>query len=498
MAFNKENNKSFMHKSKIPLPIHPLPGNSKKILKKQNSENERRPLKTLQAQASNVPNQDIKKDDKKPVQKKYRLRKSRSLTPISRHVTLRTNRENLDWDYKVFKDDGNNSVIYISDDDDVEEIASSSENINYFSKNDFRNCLGIKNLKKTGTPTSGLFGSSQTKNIKKSLKRPHSRELLGQQCSAKKSRGEDDEKYKRRLKFNECSSEFLKSSDLSTSTYKDSLQREYESEIFTHLITKEKKWPKHLTTPNATRACILNWLLKVNGAGGNPATIQTATWYLDSVLEVGPVPIENLQLFATACFWIAQKIHGPVTAAHKLVKCSNHAFTTKYLLKAETLILINLKMPPQPVLPQEFVTYLSLWCSGNDPDLELAATFICMCGMILDMGLLDEYPSVIGAAAVRNAVVLLRKHDLLDKLETCPVFEEIEKKSNLYNVCAIQRKAVLLLASPLFEYKAPLELYNTSSQNIPLKILSEAKYLSMVDKRTKIDLSPKRNKIFQL
>ncbi|XP_038207481.1 uncharacterized protein LOC119829151 [Zerene cesonia] len=427
MAFNKENNKSFIVKSKIPLPVDPLPGISKKILKKQNSENERRPLKTLLAQASNVPSQDFRRDVKNVVQKKYKLRKSRSLTPNSRHVTVRSNQDNLDWDYKVFKDEGNSSVIYISD-DEVEEIAR-----------------------------------------------------------------EDEAKYKRRLKFNESSSDIVKSPDLSTSSYTDSLPREYESEIFTYLIIKEHKWPKHLTTPNATRACILNWLLKVNGAGGNPATIQTATWYLDSVLAVGPVPIEKLQLFATACFWIAQKIHGPVTTAHKLVKCSNHAFTTQYLLKAEALILKNLKMPPQPVLPQEFVTYLSLWCNDNDPDIELAATFICMCGMILDMGLLDEYPSVIGAAAVRNALILLRKHDLLEKLEMCPVFEDIEKKSNLYNVCAIQRKAVLMLSSPLFEYKAPLELYNSSPQNVPVKILLEAKYLSMVDKRSKIDYVPKRS-----
>ncbi|CAG4955389.1 unnamed protein product [Colias eurytheme] len=465
MASNKENDTKFILKSKIPLALDPLTGISKKI--KQKSENERRPLNTLHAQASNVPNQDIKRDANKPVEKKYTLRRSKSLTLISRHVTVRDNQKDLNSNFDVFKDDLNNNVIYIADsDDDVDEIAGSSENIKYFSKNDFRNCLGINNLKKTSTPASpSLFGSSQTKNIKKSPKRLHSIELPGRlQCPAK--------------------------SELSIRTYKDSFPPEYAKEIFTYLITKEKKWPKHFTTPNTTRACILNWLLKVNGAGGNPATIQTATWYLDSVLAVGQVPVKNLHVFATACFWIAQKIHGPETTSHELVKCSNHAFTTKHLLKAETMILKNLKMPSQPVLPQEFVTYLSLWCSGDDPDIELAATFICMCGMILDMGMLDEYPSVIGAAAVRNAVILLRKQDIFLKLETCPVFEEIEKQSNFYNVCAIQRKAVLLLASPTFAYKEPLKLYN-NSQNIPSKILSEVKYLSMVDKRTNIDYIPK-------
>ncbi|XP_045510157.1 uncharacterized protein LOC123705438 [Colias croceus] len=479
MASNKENDKRFILKSKIPLPVNPLPGiDYKKILIKKNSKNERRPLKTLQAQASNVPNQNIKREyANKPVQKKYTLRKSRSLTLISSHATVGVKQEKLDCDYNVFKDDLNHSDIYIRA-DDVDEAASISDNTIYYSKKDLRKCFV-----KTSTPAiPSLFGSSQTKNIKKSPKLPHSRELLGSL---------------QRLNFKERSSEFGKSSYLSISTYKDSFPREYESDIFTYLITKEKKWPKHVTTPNATRACLLNWLLKINGAGGNPATIQTAIWYFDSVLALAQVSSNYIQVYATACFWIAQKIHGPVTTSHELVKCLDHAVTTKYLLKAEKLILKHLKMPSQPVLPQEFITYLSLWCSGNDPDIELAATFICMCGMILDMGLLDEYPSVIGAAAVRNAVILLRKRDLLITLETCPEFEEIEKKSNFYNVCAIQRKAVLLLASD--NYKEPLEVYNNSSQNIPLKILLEVEYLSMVEKRTKkIDFIPKSNKIFEL
>lgn len=82
-----------------------------------------------------------------------------------------------------------------------------------------------------------------------------------------------------------------------------------------------------------------NRIYPLQGAEGNPSTIQTACWYLDSILGIVHVQLDKLQLTAAACYWIAQKFHGPVTPASKLVKCANKAFTADKLLSAEKAIL---------------------------------------------------------------------------------------------------------------------------------------------------------------
>lgn len=70
--------------------------------------------------------------------------------------------------------------------------------------------------------------------------------------------------------------------------------------------------------------------------------IQTAQWYLDAILTVSQVQINSLQLVAAACFWIAQKIHGPAFSARRLVKSSSEAFTCRNLLAAEKAVLYKL------------------------------------------------------------------------------------------------------------------------------------------------------------
>ena len=69
------------------------------------------------------------------------------------------------------------------------------------------------------------------------------------------------------------------------------------------------------------------------------------------------------------------------------------------------------------MIPQEFITYLSWWCDDNYyAEIELAATFLCMTGMMVDKALCSECPSVIAAAAVRNAVLLLGKKKAMVRL----------------------------------------------------------------------------------
>lgn len=87
---------------------------------------------------------------------------------------------------------------------------------------------------------------------------------------------------------------------------------------------------------------VLKLVCRFKGPNGNPAVVQTATWYLDSVLSVSSVQLEHLQTVAAACYWIAQKLHGPVATASRLVKFSNRAFTSKQLMGAEMAILNKL------------------------------------------------------------------------------------------------------------------------------------------------------------
>ncbi|CAH2095256.1 unnamed protein product [Euphydryas editha] len=469
-------------KSKIPLPTEPLPPIPQNLIKRQDIEVERQPLKTINRQPNKITNFEATSSKTEKVEKA----KTKTKCPVkidTRYVTVRQNTEELDWDFKVLKDNTvrKNSVIVISDDEDNSRICNE---LQYFIENQNKNCLGeTEKAFRSLTPSlkSPSLESNKVKNIKRSLKRPHSRELQGLSPVVKHEKG--DERHKRRL-FNEHLQDKLQSPDCLKKSYMICLNRDYTGDLFTYLLNMENKtiMPK---ISSVTRACVTNWLMKVGGSDGNPAVIQTALWYLDSILAVGYVQLEKLQLVAAACYWIAQKIHGHVLTAKRLVKCSSHAFTAENLQAAEKAVLYKLKFPPQPVLPQEFITYLAWWCDSSNPgEIEMAATFLCISSLMVDKVLCNEYPSVIGAAAVRNAVLLLRKKEAMGKLQKNPVFKEAEKKTqNISYICSIQRKAVRLISSPLYEYKAPLEYYGTPPYYTAQKIISSANELAVIDTR---------------
>ena len=84
-------------------------------------------------------------------------------------------------------------------------------------------------------------------------------------------------------------------------------------------------------------------LIYINkGLHGNPAVVQSAQWYLDAILTVSQVQIDALQVVAAACYWIAQKTHGPAYSARRLVKSASEAFNCKLLLAAEKAVLYKL------------------------------------------------------------------------------------------------------------------------------------------------------------
>ncbi|CAH0731942.1 unnamed protein product, partial [Brenthis ino] len=476
MDIGKEN-KRVQVKSKIPLPKDPLPPLSQTLIKRpQELDIERHPLKTINWQTINKPNI-TGANPKIENSERNNLKTKCPLKVDTRHVTLRQNTEDLDWNYQVFKDNEVkecSSVIIISNEEKENEERIDEE------RSKQKNCLG--DTKKALTPSikSPLLEPNKIKNIKRSLKRPHSRELQG--ISPKVQQDRRDERHKRRLEFTQFSQYQLHSPDFLEKSYMTCLNRDYTEDLFTYLLNIEKR----TVVPRISskiRACIINWLIKVNGLNGNPAVIQTAQLYFDAVLAVSHVQMNSLQLVAAACYWIAQKIHGPAFSARRLVKYSSEAFTVRNLLSAEKAVMYKLKFPSQPVTPQEFVTYFSWYCdSCHFGEIEVAATFLCMAGLMVDKSLCNEYPSVIGVASVRNAVLLLRRKDAMVRLHMNSVYKAAESKvSSISSICSIQRKAIRCMSSPYFKYKAPLEYYGIGPHFIAQKVINSANELSLVE-----------------
>ncbi|XP_053615235.1 uncharacterized protein LOC128678028 [Plodia interpunctella] len=479
MEANKENVHRLKAITRIPLPIEPLPALPKHLVesKRTNSkkviQNERHPLKTI----NNDKHPQLSlPGTSKPVN--MIVKQKNMLKLDTRFVTVRP-KEDVQWSYNVFKDDKKrDSIILISDDENEECVVI---NVDKKQRTSDARTAETPALKSTLEP-------NRVKNIKRSLKRPHSRELQGLSPVSKEPK-KGDEKVRRRLSFTETIQDKLMSPDFWKKAYMKCLCREYTEDMFHHLLSSEKKIqiPKISST---MRACVVNWLMKINGPNGNPAIVQTASWYLNSVLSNRQVPIDQLQLVAAACYWIAHKLQGPGLHAQRLVKYSNHAFTTRSLLYAEKAVLERLKYPRHPIVPQDFITYLSWWCDSNHPgEIEVGATFLCMCGVMADKQLSSEYPSVIAAAAVKNALLLLRKVELIPRLQNCPVFKTAESKAeSLSQTCSLLRRAARAIASVGYEYRAPFEQYGVPPHYIAHRILNAATESTIYDARNTANL----------
>ncbi|OWR48571.1 cyclin domain-containing protein 2 [Danaus plexippus plexippus] len=494
MEVDKENIRGLKNKTKIPLPLSPLPAVPHNLLKR-NNEIERHPLKTINRQDSHIAgtsqrHDKIDKNEKEKEKEKIRNKMNVPLNMDTRFVTIRQKTEDMDWNYNVFKDETvkENSIIVISDDEET-SYEEKCKKIRYFLHNRQKNCLGDTSSVVTPDPKSPLLEPNRVRNIKKSLKRPHSRELQGISPITKQRKGE--EKHKRRLQFNERLQIKQQTSDYILKPYVTYLDRDHATDLFTYLLSAEKR--ANIPRINShTRSCIINWIIKVHGPAGSPSTVQYAQWYFDSMLAIGHIHIDQMQLFAAACYWIAQKIHGPYTYARKLVKCSSHAFSCEKLLAAEKAVLITLKFPRHPVIPQEFISYLSFSCDTSQADeIEEAATFLYTAGMMVDKYLCEIWPSVLAAAAVRNSILLLRKKEAIVKLKMNSIYKEAEKKtSNISYVCSIQRRAVRLISSPCYEYKALLVRYGGPPNNVAQKIVASINEFAALDARMRIEFAP--------
>ncbi|XP_063529297.1 uncharacterized protein LOC134740674 [Cydia strobilella] len=436
-------------KSRIPLPLAPLPPLPPHLLKKLS---ERPPLNTLSgpnrldhkvpslnllcmAGPSNVKNKSVINRPNSPFQFNAKF------------VTMRRGQKDFDYNSVGCQDDRRISEQSVSSDEE------NDTNEKYFTDKD-----GLANKKRisASTPALNTLVPARVKNIKRSLKRPHSREL---QClTPLENRERQNDKAKRRLNFNQTVSERMQSPDLLQKSYMASMDN---GEILSYLQQAETKPVALPRVRSETRACVINWLMKINGIDGNPATIQTAVWYLDAVLATGNVTLENMQLVAAGAYWTASKLHGPLTPASKLVKYANHAFTKQRLFEAERVILHRLKFPRQPIVPQDYIGYFAWWCNKERPgEIEAATTFLCLCGMMVNKRLCPEYPSVVAAASIINALLLLKKKELIPRLQRCPAYVAAERKAgNISHTCTILRHAVRLVGAKDYSYKFIFEQY---------------------------------------
>lgn len=159
---NKENVTNSEVKTKIPLPKKPLPPMPSKLIRstvsenlKQCKHNQRHPLKTLQSQGNTSKlNLDFNK-------------------LIGKHVTFRHSDSPLDWEYKVFQDDFELLEIKKKP---VKEVSVCQKDVNGVVECDI---LKLNETNRPKTPIGSNLEHPRIRNIKRSLKRPHSRELQG-------------------------------------------------------------------------------------------------------------------------------------------------------------------------------------------------------------------------------------------------------------------------------------------------------------------------------
>lgn len=209
---DKENLKA---NTKIPLPVAPLPALPNHLLKKVN---ERQPLNTLAGpNTRNVANYDDRYPHSSagPSNAKSRFVTNRPKSPVikmdTKFVTMRRGCDFSEFNVAAYRENTRRksvpSIICISDDEEADNNAKE----NYFSNKD--GCV----YKKACTSTPSYYNlhtlqPARVKNIKRSLKRPHSRELQGVSPLPNRKKV-DDGRVKRKLNFSQSVQDRLESPD---------------------------------------------------------------------------------------------------------------------------------------------------------------------------------------------------------------------------------------------------------------------------------------------
>nr|XP_034839604.1 uncharacterized protein LOC117995721 [Maniola hyperantus] len=284
---------------------------------------------------------------------------------------------------------------------------------------------------------------------------------------------EADKKHRRSVFADHCDSK-SQPDDLGFNSYDSTYNQDYGPELFDYLMMREETQ----LVPNICslkRTAIMNFLVKINGRSGNPAAVQTAAWYFDTLLAVAEVEVKTWQVVAVACYWIALKIHGNLCSTKKLVIIGGNAYSANILKSAERYILKRL-------WHRISYPYLSWVCDiDNFVEIETAATFTYMAGLMLYKSLNLYRPSALAVAAICTALYVLDKTELLAKLAKNTVYKAaIEKKAEFENICTMQTNALCNITFPSYQYRALLE--NMKDHTLTEKILVSLKDHALPEK----------------
>lgn len=199
MESNKENIENFKLSTRIPLPLDPLPALPGHLFKESSKDSDiaRIPLRMISNENVPGPSHERMSSHKK----------KRTVIVDARYVTLRPKHQGLDSKHKSTEDRCTKNSLSVDDHD-----ALNTKKCCYFSD------MHEGSSSVTPSVKSPILEPSRVKNIKRSLRRPHSRELQGiSPLAAPENIGQ--EKVKRQLSFNDGGQEILQSTDFCMYTY---------------------------------------------------------------------------------------------------------------------------------------------------------------------------------------------------------------------------------------------------------------------------------------
>lgn len=221
-------------KTKIPIPVDPLPPVPTHLtiryIKKMESEREvhptRHPLRTLSNSEAAASHKMLKesstKADSKYVSRRNNIEDGPSHQFIrdhptprkidTRHVTHRNKgEEQLDWNYAFLRNGQQVYSVTISDDEDEKKTKKFHTHTKVKRSCSLHEMTFVSAVKPATPLKPDCLEPNVIKNIKKSLKRPHSRELVGLSPGGKERKGEDGRAVRRQSRGRLC--ERLKSPD---------------------------------------------------------------------------------------------------------------------------------------------------------------------------------------------------------------------------------------------------------------------------------------------
>nr|XP_034839521.1 uncharacterized protein LOC117995646 [Maniola hyperantus] len=360
--------------SKIPIPVYPLPPISKSTLKrnqaKENGHHPRKPLETIYE-----------------VRQEHNINSDSGLAEIdTQHVTIRQNNEDLHLntgsrveDRKVVTSRLEPLLESVKSSHDQELVSISATTSN--DKGDEKSARA--QVFTDGVDTKFQPGDSTIRQNNEDLHLDN------------ESRIEDRKVVIRAQILTDNFDTTFKPGD----SWRKRIVSIYNDDYGQKLMMREET-PKVPNISTSKRAAILNWLAKIN------------------------------HVVAAVCYWKALKIYGTYVSTKKMVRIGGKAYSAEDLKIAEDFF-IKLELPIYPVVAQDYIQYLSWVCdSPYNIEIQTAATLYSMAAIVLYKTLNFYPPSLAAAAAIYNALNLLHKQELLEKLANNAVYQAAKKNED--------------------------------------------------------------------